>query len=72
MNLDKRQTDLERGRVMAAASSGGQVHQVVEHIAVVLDALEVAGVIHYPNELPEIQKVADMLRQLDDLRDGNE
>lgn len=70
--LDKRLTDLERGRVMAEASSGGQVHQSVEHVAAVLEALEAAGAINYPDGLPESERAADVLRQLADLRQGAE
>lgn len=72
MNIDVRLTNLERGRVMDEASSRGQVHRSVEHIAAVLKTLEASGVIHYLNKLPEIQKAADRLSQLDDLRKGNE
>lgn len=66
--LDKRLANLERDRVMAEGATGGQVHQSVEHIAAVVEALEAVGAIHYPVGLPESERLADVLCQLADMR----
>lgn len=49
---------------VATAATGGQVHDDVDHVAAVLEALEAAGVLHFPADLPPEAQAADVLRQL--------
>lgn len=49
---------------VATAAAGGQLHDDAEHVAAVLSALEEAGVLHFPADLPPEAQAADVLRQL--------
>jgi hypothetical protein len=49
---------------VATAAAGGQLHDDAEHVAAVLAALEEAGMLTFPADLPPDEQAADVLRQL--------
>ena len=71
MTTQSRIERLTKGMGQAVATlDGGQLHTDVEHIAGILEALEDAGAIRYPGDLPEDERGADVVRQLEALRYG--
>ena len=73
MTTQSRIERLTRGmsnRGAAILAGGSQLHTDVEHIAGILEALEDAGAIRYPDDLPEDERGADVVRQLEALRYG--
>lgn len=55
---------LERARPVPTPG-GGAIHTDAEHIAAVWTALEDAGVIRFPDELPDDERADDLIRQLE-------
>lgn len=71
MRTDTRLTRLERRRP-APTPEGGAVHTDAEHIADVLAALEAAGAIRAPWDLPEHEQAADVIRQIERIKSWNQ